>query len=130
MPRLDPYSAPARVANIALRTAHLGAMAVVCGGLAYGVPADALRGPAILTAVTGAALLLSEMTHARGWLLEGRGIAAVAHVVAIGALAAGGMPRAGAALALAVGAVGSHLPKSLRRWSVRGGVAAGRGEDA
>jgi hypothetical protein len=116
---LDPYSAPARALNIALRTAHLGAMAVVTGGLAFGVPAAALRLGAILTAASGAALLLSEMSHGRGWVAEGRGLLALAHVAAVGALAAAGWPAAGVAVALVLGAVGSHLPRSLRRWSLR-----------
>jgi hypothetical protein len=124
----DPYSAPARAMNIALRTAHLGAMAVAAGGLAYGVPLASLRTPALLTVATGVALLLSEMSHARGWIAEGRGLFVVAHVGVVGVLAAAGRPGAGVAAALVLGAVGSHLPRAIRRWSLRGGSAEG-GED-
>ncbi|HEY6099362.1 MAG TPA: hypothetical protein VIW03_08030 [Anaeromyxobacter sp.] len=126
---LDPYSGPARALNIALRTTHLGAMAVLSGGLALDVPAASLRLSVILTVASGAALLLSELSHGRGWVTEGRGLLALAHVGVLGVLAAAGMTRAGAAAALVVGAVGSHLPRSLRRWSLRGGRAAELGED-
>jgi hypothetical protein len=124
----DPYSAPARAVNIALRTAHLGAMAVATGGLAYGIPLASLRTPALLTVATGIALLLSEMSHARGWIVEGRGLFVLAHVGVVGVLAAVGRPAAGVAAALVLGAVGSHLPRAIRRWSLRGGGAEG-GED-
>ncbi len=122
MTTLDPYSGPARAVNIGLRTAHLGAMAVVTGGVAFAVPAQALSTATFLTVATGAALLLSEMSHGRGWLGEGRGVLALLHVGFAGALFAAGLPRAGAATALVVGAVGSHLPKALRRWSLRRGA--------
>ena len=116
---LDPYSGPARALNIGLRTLHLGAMAVLTGGVAFGVPADSLSTVTFYTVATGAALLLSEMSHGKGWLTEGRGILAAVHVGAAGALFAAGQPRAGAAAALVIGAVGSHLPKALRKWSPR-----------
>ncbi len=116
---LDPYSGPARALNIGLRTAHLGAMAVLTGGVAFGIPAASLSTVTLFTVASGAALLLSEMSHGRGWLTEGRGLLALAHVGLAGALFAAGQGRAGAATALVVGAVGSHLPKSLRRWSFR-----------
>jgi hypothetical protein len=119
VPALDPYSGRARALNIALRTAHLGAMAALTGGVAFGVPAPSLSDATLFTVATGAALLLSEMSHGKGWLVEGRGILALAHVALAGALFAAGQPRAGAAAALVVGAVGSHLPKALRKWSFR-----------
>ncbi len=116
---LDPYSGPARALNIALRTLHLAAMAVLTGGVAFGVPAATLSDVTFYTVATGAALLLSEMSHGKGWLVEGRGMLALLHVGAAGALVAAGQPRAGAGAALVVGAVGSHLPKALRKWSFR-----------
>jgi hypothetical protein len=126
----DPYSAPARALNVALRTVHLAAMALLAGGLAYGVPAGSLRGAIAATVLSGAALLVSEMSHGRGWLWEGRGLLALAHVGLLAVLVAAGRPRAGAALALVVGALGSHLPRTLRRWSLRTGRAPSRGEGA
>ena len=125
---LDPYSGPARALNIALRTLHLGAMAVLTGGVVFGAPAESIGDVTFYTVATGAALLLSEMSHGRGWLVQGRGMLALAHVAAAGALFAAGQPRAGAAAALVVGAVGSHLPKALRKWSFRREPPAPAGE--
>jgi len=119
MSRFDPRSGTARTVGIVLRTAHLGAMAALSGGLLFDVPAATLRPWLILTLASGAALLLSELSHSRHWVYQGRGLLALAHVGVLGLLSWGGMSRAGAAGALVIGAVGSHLPRSLRRWSLR-----------
>jgi hypothetical protein len=106
-----------RAVGIALRTAHLGAMALLAGGAWYGVPAGELRGAMVGTALSGLGLLASEASHSRHWVYQGRGLLALAHVGAIGLVSAWGP----AALlgALVIGAVGSHLPKGLRTWSLR-----------
>ena len=106
-----------RAAGIALRTAHLGAMAALVGGAWYGVPPAELRGATLATALTGLALVVSEASHSRHWVYQGRGLLVVAHVGAFGLAALLGP----AALmgALVIGAVGSHLPKALRAWSLR-----------
>ena len=62
-----------------------------------------------------------QASHSRHWLYQGRGLATVAHVAAIVVLGLAGASRAGAALALVVGALGSHLPRSVRKWSLRHG---------
>jgi hypothetical protein len=102
----DPYSPRAR------------AMALVVGGVYFEVPAASLRSWVALTAASGAGLLVSEMSHSRHWLYQGRGLAAIAHVAALALLLAG-WGRAALALALVLGAVGSHLPKKVRKWSLR-----------
>lgn len=107
----------ARLLDVAIRTAHLGAMAGFCGGILFDAPAPALRPWLWATAATGLALLASEATHSRRWIVEGRGMFALGHVLAIGLLAGLGASAAGALLALAIGALGSHLPRSVRLWS-------------
>ncbi len=124
----------ARTVGIVLRTAHLGAMAVLMGGAWLGIPASALHAWLVATALTGVALLASEASHSRHWVYQGRGLLVLAHVGAAGlaqALGPGVMMAA-----LVVGAVGSHLPKSIRTWSLRHRAvvdyrpdASGRGED-
>jgi hypothetical protein len=90
---------------------------VLLGGAWYGVPAGLLRAGLVATALTGAALLASEASHSRHWPYQVRGLFVLAHVGAIGLASAWG---AGALTgALVVGAVGSHLPKGLRAWSLR-----------
>lgn len=119
MPALDPYSGVARAISIALRTAHLFAMAVFVGGLFAAAPDPSVRAWRLLTIATGAALLLSEATHGRHWIYQGRGVATLAHVGVLALLAVGGMDRSASAAALVIGAIGSHMPGSLRKWSFR-----------
>ena len=116
--RFDPYSPGARAIGIGLRTSHLGAMAVLVGGLAFAAPAAQLGAWQGLTAASGLLLLLLERSHSPHWLYQGRGLIALLHV-ALAGLAAGSSSRSLAAAALVVGAVGSHLPRTVRRWSLR-----------
>ncbi len=111
----DPYSPGARAIALLFRTAHLGAMAVLVGGrhLAAGHPS--LRAWGIATAVTGFALLVTEIRHSRSWAHQGRGLVAYAHVGALGLVAV--WPTAALAACLVVGAAGSHLPRAIRKWS-------------
>jgi hypothetical protein len=92
-------------------------MAALAGGAWSGAPATGLRSAALATALSGAALLWSEASHSRHWVYQGRGLLALAHLAA-SALALAWGPEA-LAVALVIGAVGSHLPKALRCWSLR-----------
>jgi hypothetical protein len=121
VPLLDPYSGGARALGTALRTLHLGAMAVVVGGVVLGVAGPALRPWQVATVATGLGLLLSEASHSRHWIYQGRGLFTLAHVGALLALGFAGQTRAGAAAALVLGALGSHLPRTVRKWSLRHG---------
>jgi hypothetical protein len=106
-----------RAVGIALRTAHLGAMTVLAGGAWGGLPTDQLRGALAATAMSGLLLLVSEASHSRHWVYQGRGLFTLAHLGA--AALAGGAGAAALMAALVIGAVGSHLPKGLRSWSLR-----------
>jgi len=112
-----PALSLSRAIGIVLRTAHLGAMAVLSGGAWLGVPAGELGGALVATAVSGLALLVSEASHSRHWVYQVRGLLVLAHMGAVGLVSALGP----AALlgALVIGAIGSHLPKGLRAWSLR-----------
>ena len=112
-----PALGPGRAASIALRTAHLASMALVAGGAWCGVASSELRGATAATVATGLGLVVSEASHSRHWVYQGRGLFVLAH---LGAFALAGALGAGALLAaLVLGAVGSHLPKGLRAWSLR-----------
>lgn len=113
---LDRHSGAARAANVALRTVHLGGMAALAGGALFAVPGAALRPWLWLTAGSGLLLLLSEASHSRHWIYQGRGLFVLAHLAAVAIL---GLTPAGAGAALVVGALGSHLPRSVRKWSLR-----------
>jgi hypothetical protein len=108
-----------RAVGIVLRTAHLLAMAVFVGGLQLDAAEPAIRAWRIATVATGIGLLAVEMSHGRAWIHQVRGLTAVAHVAVLGLLAFGGMGRPASAIALVIGAVGSHLPRSIRKYSVR-----------
>jgi hypothetical protein len=118
MSAFDPYSPGARAIALGLRTTHLGAMAIVVGGVHFAVPVASLRSWIALTAASGAGLLASELSHSRHWPYQGRGLAAIAHVAAL-SLVLVGETRLATAVALVLGAVGSHLPKKIRKWSLR-----------
>ena len=114
------YSPWARAIAIAFRTAHLAAMALLVGALQFAAPDADLRSWRVLTAVTGVALLATELTHSRHWIYQGRGVATIAHVAALAVVVAfPSMGRSGTVAALVIGSVGSHLPRGLRKWSFR-----------
>jgi hypothetical protein len=110
----------ARALGVVLRAGHLGAMAVLVGGVHFAAPEPALHAWRAATAASGVALLGLEASHSPHWPYQGRGVLALLHVAAIGLVfvpsLAGG---AGLAVALALGAIGSHLPRTLRKWSFR-----------
>ena len=112
--------------GVALRTAHLLAMAVFVGAVFAG-GAESLRAWRWLAFATGAALLVTEVSHGRDWPWQGRGVATVAHVAVLGLLAVEGLERWALAAAVVVGSVGSHMPRSLRNWSFRHGRVVGPG---
>jgi hypothetical protein len=110
----------ARAVGIALRTGHLAAMALLVGGLHFAAPDPALETWRALTVATGLGLLLVEVSHSRHWVYQGRGVVTLLHVGSLGLLlvpAAGG--RGAWVTALGLGAIGSHLPRALRKWSFR-----------
>jgi hypothetical protein len=106
-----------RAIGIVLRTAHLAAMAVLSGGAWFGASTGELRGALVATAVSGLALVVSEASHSRHWVYQGRGLLVLAHVGAAGLV--GALGSTALLGALVIGAVGSHLPKGLRAWSLR-----------
>lgn len=125
---MDPYAPLPRLLGVLARTAHLFTMAVFVGGVWLAAPGTDLGPWRTLTIVTGVLLLASELSHdARRWPFQVCGLAVLAHVAALGLLALDG--RLATALALVIGAAGSHAPKWLRKWSLREGAwkTEGRG---
>jgi hypothetical protein len=121
MALLDPGARSFRLASVALRTAHLAAMALLVGELAGPGPGARLWWWQGGTAVTGLLLLATEAAHGgRTWPFQVRGLAALVHLGLAG-LAAHRPGPAPAIAALVVGAVASHLPRGLRKWSLRHG---------
>jgi hypothetical protein len=110
----------ARAIGIVLRTAHLGAMAVLVGAVVFAAPASVLHPWRAATAATGLALLLIEASHSRHWLYQGRGVLTLLHVASLVLFFAPAVSATAAVMgALGLGAIGSHLPRGLRKWSFR-----------
>jgi hypothetical protein len=111
-----------RTLGIALRTAHIAAMALFVGALCFAAPEGSLRVWRAVTVATGCALLATEVSHSRHWIYQGRGLMVLAHVAVLGAaVLSTTLGRSATLAALAIGSVGSHLPRSVRKWSFRHG---------
>lgn len=110
---------PRRIVDVCLRTAHVLAAGVYAGGLIWGVPGAKLRPWRNLTVLSGAGLLGAEASASPNWPHQGRGITSMAHVVAFGSIHfSPSLARPAVVAATLIGAVGSHLPRSVRKWSV------------
>lgn len=110
---------PGRAIGIALRTAHLSAVALLVGG-AFALPGTHRPLWDALVVATGLGLLASEALHSRHWVYQGRGLATLGHVAVLAAIPlAPRLTPAALLLALAIGSIGSHLPGRVRKWSLR-----------
>lgn len=128
---------PSRALSIALRTAHIGAMAFLVGGVAFDVEPERIRLSLWMTVGTGAALAAVEAGPRLLWFHQGSGVLTLAKVALLCAVPFAGDHRLSFLLAVIVlGSVGSHMPGRYRHYSVlyrrvihefdgsRGGVAS------
>jgi hypothetical protein len=114
-----PHVSVQRLAGISVRTAHILVTSIYVGGKLWDVPAEKLRVWRYLTTATGVALLVSETRHSRNWPHQGRGLTTMTHVgVLVPGLLWPRLAKASPVAAMLIGSVGSHLPKSLRKWSL------------
>jgi len=132
-PSTPPAATPARQTNgqpsaamrwlgIAARTGHIGAAAVLFGGLLLTTPFARLAPWHHLTIATGGFLLLLEWRHDPRWPHRGKGLLALLHLglcVLIHWTPALTAPLLW--LILISGSVGSHMPRKFRHWSIRQG---------
>jgi len=122
-PEAAPVVSAERLVGITIRTAHLVVTSIYVGGRLWNVPAENLRTWRNLTTATGVALLISEVSHSPNWSHQGRGLTTMVH---LGALVPGHLwpqlAKASPVVAMVVGSIGSHLPKTLRKWSLLKGA--------
>ncbi|MDX1648767.1 MAG: hypothetical protein R3263_02835 [Myxococcota bacterium] len=115
-----------RLYRTSLRTLHLIAVAALYGGHLHGVAAGRLAPALLATVATGGALAALEVWRAPVWLVQVRGLATVAKV---GLVAAVALWWEGRLLlltaAMVVGAVVAHAPGRLRYHSLLHGRPAG-----
>ena len=93
-------------------------MALVLGGIAFGVPEERLRLFFLLTVASGVLLLAIDLAKSCVFLYQGAGVAAIVKLVLVGL--GFHLPESRLAFYLAatvVGSVGSHMSGSWRHWS-------------
>ena len=108
-----------RALNIALRTAHIGAMGVLLGGHAFDVTPERLKLSLWLTIGTGVVLAAIEAGPRLSWFHQGCGLMTMAKVALICAVPLAWDYRLPILLAvIVIGSVGSHMPGRYRHYSV------------
>ena len=108
-----------RALNIALRTAHIGAMGVLLGGHAFDVTPERLKVSLWLTIGTGLTLASVEAGAKLLWFHQARGVLTMAKVALISAVPLAWDYRLPILLAvIVIGSVGSHMPGRYRHYSV------------
>jgi len=104
---------------VALRTVHVAAMALVLGGLAFGVPDARLHAAGVVTIASGVGLLAVELAKTGVFLYTGAGVASLLKLALLGFGL--GFPAARFELYLAatlVASAGSHMSSSWRHYSL------------
>jgi hypothetical protein len=108
-----------RALNIALRTAHLGAVGILLGGCAFDVAPERLTGSLWLTVGTGFTLAAIEAGPHLLWFHQGRGLMTLGKLGLLCAVPLAWDHRLPILLAaLAVASVGSHMPGRFRHYSM------------
>lgn len=115
-PRRLPWARPLQVA---LRTVHVAAMALLLGGLAFDVPDERLHAAGVVTVASGVGLLAVELARTGVFLYTGAGAASILKLALLGLGIA--FPAVRFELYLAatlVASVGSHMSSSWRHFSL------------
>jgi hypothetical protein len=109
----------ARAADIVLRTAHIAFAGILLGGYVFDVDPDRLQLWLHLTGATGVGLILSDIYHRRHWFYQCRGVLVILKLLVGASIPLAILPVVPIlATVLVIGAVGSHMPKRFRYWSV------------
>jgi len=108
----------ARPVQLVLRSLHIAAMALVVGGIPFGADFETLRGPILLTLVSGVLLFAVDLARDLAILTQGSGVAVL---VKLGLLGLGVLQPASRLpwylAATLVASVGSHMPGTWRHFS-------------
>ena len=104
--------------QLALRSVHIAAMALVLGGLAFGVPYENLRLSIVLTVASGVLLLAVDLAKSGVFLYQGAGVASLLKLALLGLGMAFPVARFELYLAATlVASVGSHMSGPWRHYS-------------
>ena len=108
-----------RAVDVALRTMHIAAAGVLVGGHVFGVDACDLAVALYATIGSGAGLIVTEVWHSRHWPYQVRGLLVLLKLGIMCLVFAWWDARVGILLCvLAVGAIGSHVPRLYRHYSI------------
>ena len=108
-----------RLLQVALRSIHIMAMALVLGALPYGPGFPQLKIPILLTVGSGVALFVLDLTKDPAVLLQGSGVAVLAKLALLGCAFLWPTQQLAFYLAAtAVASVGSHMPRRWRHYSL------------
>lgn len=105
--------------DLVLRVGHVVTSSVLFGGVVWAVPFVRLATWHYLAIATGAALIVFSICRSRHWPYQGRGVAAWLHAGLI--WLAHIRPEAMMPVlvtVLVLGVIGSHLPGTIRHWSL------------
>jgi hypothetical protein len=109
-----------RLLNVGFRTTHLVGFALLVGGHAWGIDPARLLSVLWLTVASGLALLGLEVSMARSWLFEARGLIILAKLGLFLLVPWAGPGRTGLLITVAiVASVGAHAPRWLRHAPLR-----------
>ena len=108
-----------RALNIALRTAHIGAMGILVGGHAFDVPPERLMVSLWVAIATGVTLAAVEAGPRLLWFHQGRGLMTMTKLALLCAVPLAWDYRLPILLTVIVlASVGSHMPARFRYYSV------------
>ena len=108
-----------KLLDLILRCSHIGTSSMLFGGIVWAVPFARLSGWHDLSIATGIALIILNIFRSRHWPYQGRGLVSAVHIGLLWLIHARlEMIVPLAVTVLIVGVIGSHMPGSLRHWSV------------
>jgi hypothetical protein len=108
-----------KISNLIFRVFHVAVGCVLFGGLFWQEPFARLLLWHNLTIVSGFLLIAFSMIQSRHWIYQGRGVMALFHAALVWPAHSYSQEMAAVLMAvLASGVIGSHLPGSIRHWSL------------
>jgi hypothetical protein len=92
---------------------------ILLGGAVFEAALPAVHSYAWLVVATGFGLVGTELHHSLRWPHEGRGLLALGHMLPVALLHLWPVRCVELLwLALVIGAIGSHMPRAWRHWSL------------
>jgi hypothetical protein len=108
-----------KVVDLIFRSWHIGTSSVFFGGVFFLIPFARLAAWHHLALATGVIMIIFNTLKSRHWPYQGRGAAALLHVCVVWSVHLWpGQAVPVLSTALALGVIGSHMPGSIRHWSL------------